>query len=100
MGRTTVEPSSRGTVTVDVDEGTRYLVLHLPDGTTLDISIGPKNGRNHIKLYDPNDYSVMPLGEGSKIRDLEVWGKAARSNARGTTPENTVTLTREELVEE
>ena len=93
-----IEPDSRGTVKVYCEEGTEYVCLYLPDGTIIDVSVDPGNGKNHIKLYDDNDYAILPMDEDSRIRDLDVWnGPVKRSNRRGTWPGETTTV---ESVEE
>jgi hypothetical protein len=85
-GRQTIESRRNGTE-VSVEEGVEYLILNLPDGTTLDISIDPYNGNNHIKMYDDNGYAVIPMDSSSKVRGLEVWnGPVNRSTRKGTVP--------------
>jgi hypothetical protein len=73
--------------TVLVGDDVEYLIVHLPDGTTLDISIDPSNDKNHIKLYDENDYAVYPMDEESRSKALTVWNSPAKkSNLNGTWP--------------
>lgn len=92
--RQTIEPEHNGTI-VTVEEGVEYLVLRLPDGTTVDISIDQANGNKHIKMYDENDYSVMAMDEHSQVKPLEVWNGPVRSSTRrGTEPGPAVTVPR------
>lgn len=93
MPRQTIENDGSSGTLVNVEDGVEYLILYLPDGTIIDISISPENNRNHIKLYDDNDYSIMPMNGDSKIRELDVWNAhAARSTSRGTEPSETTTV--------
>jgi hypothetical protein len=94
-----VQPDATGTSTVRFKKGTKYVVLYLPDGTVVDISISPKNGENHIKMYDDNGYSVMPMDSESRVRNLDVWGPLKTSSRMGSSPENVVTVEEEELRE-
>lgn len=90
-----IESDRRGTASVKFDEDTSYVVIHLPDGTTVDISVDPVNGNNHIKLYDDEDYAVLPMDSRSKIRPLDVWNSPVESSsARGTVPGNVETVDR------
>jgi hypothetical protein len=92
--RQTIEPEQNGTI-VTVEDGVEYLVLRLPDGTNVDISVDPPNENKHIKIYDDNDYSVMALDKNSRVKPLEVWnGPVESSTRRGTVPGPAVTVPR------
>lgn len=88
-----VRPDDGGSAPrVNLDSGD-YFIIDLPDGTTLDISTDPGNGRNHIKMYDDNEYDILPLNEDGTLRPLTVWnGGVSRSTRRGTTPAGTETV--------
>lgn len=92
--RQTIESEHNGTI-VTVEEGVEYLVLRLPDGTNVDVSIDPPNENKHIKIYDEHDYSVMAMDEHSLVKPLEVWnGPVRNSTRRGTEPGPSVIVPR------
>lgn len=89
-----------GTAILEVDESVDYLIVRFPDGDSLDMSIYPRNGNRHIKMYGLEDFGIVPFDRNGQLRDLDIWGPIQKSNQRGSVPKTVTEVEAEDLREE